>query len=250
MPVKLLNKFTLGCDPEFVATKAGRNVTIFERLQAQDVVGYDHGGRVLELRPYPHRGAYSLLKEIRSVFNRKHPNTQILQEFHLKAGGVAGPESLGGHVHFGFTPGVIGNQHFTPEQLTALDAVARILIRLDILPLEESRQRQELGHYGKYGDFRVSQASLEYRSMPSWLYSPKATMLAVTCAKLALVDPAGTTAALQPGGAGFPALETWLETFKDRDDNARRILERIPLRDFKAQPDADLNEVWRRPLGF
>src|SRR6266702_1360537 len=54
----VINKFLLGCDPEWVALDAnGRTMHL---ALHEEEIGTDHGGRVGEFRPKPCKGAYAL----------------------------------------------------------------------------------------------------------------------------------------------------------------------------------------------
>jgi hypothetical protein len=270
----LANDFLIGCDPEAAAlrkytrseydgnlpTPSIRDVETEEPVNLADYglsyegpVGYDHNGRVLEIRPSPFRGAYALTKEIQKIINH-HPSMVSLKSrgLKLRAGAmVVRPGrrslSLGGHIHLGVDPA-------KKDLVNALDRVTGTLERLDVLPSHECRQRRE-GEYGHFGDTRSAEdhfgdLRVEYRTMPSWLYDPKVTFIALTAAKLAALDPAHALEMLpQRTSVGWQRLRTWVDGFKDKDENAARlagILE-VPI---EAAPDENVFEVWERPLEF
>lgn len=237
----MLNTFLVGCDPEFVALNAsGNQINLADHFSADGEVGYDHGGRVGELRPEPTRGTYALTKRLQRLI--KSDRIVKLGASKLRAGARVHRDCLGGHVHLGFPLPVN-----TDERVTALDRVTAVLEALDILPANESRERRGTGNYGRFSDVRNSAGHTEYRTMASWLTDPKVAYLCLTAAKLAACDPKGTKENLK-AAASFDNLITWFRNYRSKDINARRALERVLSLGHKAlqvYPDVDFRERWR-----
>ena len=238
-----LNKFQLGCDPEFVALGPRNGIINVERFfpHVHGEVGSDHGGRVVELRPAPKFKAYSLVRQMKRLLNGEA--TQAIREYRWKAGAVAGPGlTLGGHVHLGMPIATANRNHVTG----ALDKLTLSLENLEILPSAESKARRDGGRYGHFGDVRASGADnhYEYRAMASWLFRPLSAFVCLTLAKLAAFRPARLN--------DFPAqlelrhLEEFARGYADRDDDARRLVERIfeRRRRLQGDPGVDLRESW------
>lgn len=256
--MKLVNEFKLGCDPEFVAVDgAGRIIHAENLLEHDGEVGYDHGGRVLEVRPAPAMGALPLVRRMQKLI--KSAKLAKLAPKKL----IAGPyyedayrlEPLGGHVHFGMAPyqrdgfaNPIPTKEGT-EIIRALDVTTKYLEHLDILPTDASvkRRRNPFG-YGRFGDIRDSNGHLEYRTMGSWLYDPKIAFLCLTAAKLAAADPVGALEALKEVG-GYGKFADWIDRYYNKDDNAARAVDRVLQLGHKAlkiDPSGDLRERWER----
>lgn len=234
----MLNTFLVGCDPEFAALGGdGTQINLSHFFPRDQEIGYDHGGRIGELRPEPTRGTYALTKKLRRLINS--PELARVNAAKLRAGAKVLNDSLGGHVHFGFPAK-------RDQRITALDTVTRTLEQLDILPRQESATRRQ-GNYGRFGDIRDSGGHLEYRTMASWLLDPKVAFLCLTAAKLACCDPEGTTFTLGKV-TSFDGLADWFRHYRTKDINARRVVERVVPLGHKAvqvQPDVDFRENWR-----
>ena len=238
----VLNKFLLGCDPEFVALDA-RGQLINGVVLGNGEIGYDHSGRVLELRPSPSKGAYSLVKKLRTLLGDKR--LQGLHAVKFRAGARVADMSLGGHVHFGVDP---TTTTLAGGPIAALDVVTRLLEHLDILPRNECQLRRR-GHYGRFGDVRVSHGKdgsphLEYRTMASWLHDPKVAFLCLTLAKLAVCDPGGTVQVLK-GVTSWSKLLDWVGNYRAKDTNAARVYEKlVDLKQVSLDPDVDFRGRW------
>lgn len=249
--MKLLNKFLVGCDPEFVVLdKAGNHVNVARLIAKEGSFGYDHNGDVLEVRPEPNVGIFVLIRRI----------AKILKEEKLKATGTsfrAGAlfqtgrrkVGLGGHVHFGFPV----NDPSSKIKVKALDELTKVLESLDILPKGESAARRAQFkdndlqfRYGRFGDVRAAgpENRMEYRTMASWLFSPITSFVCLTAAKLAAVAPERAIELLKDED-----LTKFFEAFQE-DANAKRVLERLIERKVKLQraPDKNLLTTWEEEL--
>lgn len=268
MGVHLANKFKLGCDPEFVVlNNEGEIVNVANQMEHHGVVGWDHGGAVVELRPSPSRGTYALVKRLQEIIKE---DAKHLHKYRWRGGAyyktVRRTAYLGGHVHLGFEP--FGDQivHvYDPLEkkqkekdynllIKACDRVTKTLEKLDILPTSESRTRRMESGYGTFGDVRScpnddgEKRHIEYRSMASWLYDPKTAYLVLTAIKQAGVSPSDAIALLgtQPS---WPKLKQFFEAFSEKDDNSARVVENVLSKGHKAlvaDPDADPKEAWQK----
>lgn len=252
----MINDFLIGCDPEFVLmNEKGQIVNSADSplyWTDEGQIGWDHNGRVQEFRPEPCKGTFALVRRIGALIRDKKV-TDL--NYKLRAGGRAGTESLGGHVHFGFPASKYADDEWgeqlrdltdkTKQAIPALDTVTRLLEHLDILPLQESANRRK-GTFGKFGDIRDSSGHMEYRTMASWLYDPRVAYLCLTAAKLAAADPSGALEALK-NASSFAGLEGWVARYKGKDTNATRAIEKIFAKGHKAvqiDPDVDIRERW------
>jgi hypothetical protein len=255
----MLNTFRVGCDPEFMLLdKEGKMVRADHHFpNYNDPIGCDHNGRLAEFHPAPTRGILPIVRKIQVSIN----SDKVAQlPYKLRAGAVACQDTLGGHVHFGFNSFQIpcngaGTKegyklNERGEKVTkALDALTKTLEHLDILPAQQSARRRAHDHgYGRFGDVRDCDGHMEYRTMASWLYDPKVAFLCLTAAKLAAVDPEGTSDALKNCDS-FAAFETWLNQYKSKDLNAARASEKLLERGLKyvqCDPEVDFRGRWER----
>lgn len=253
---EILNDFLVGCDPELAVIRDGAPIRVDTIVPHAGEIGYDHNGHVLEIRPRPYRGTYALVKEIRKLVTSSRmqemfPGCQLRAGAHLQGNGRE--LTLGGHIHLGVSP-------YRKGVVQALDRLTRAFEKLEILPHEECEARRNLSEYGRLGDIRHYEESdgnvhLEYRTMPSWLYSPKVAFTCLTAAKLAALDPDGALAQLKPKSMGGKGLSAWFEGFRNKDENATRLLDAViakeGLKGIQGNPDADVIKAWGgESLGF
>ena len=256
----MINDFKIGCDPEFMLCKDGRLLAANQYFPNGGEIGYDHGGRVAELRPGPSLGIMPIMRKLQDLING--PLITPI-DAKLRAGAFWNADCLGGHIHFGFNcftkkPPAGNGLHHGGElsargrQVTdALDALTKILEHLDILPEAESRQRRgsgqgEANHYGAFGDVRDCHGHMEYRTMASWLHDPKVAYMCLTAAKCAASDPEGTKLALE-GCTSFLKFRRWLEAYANKDVNAKRASEKLldkGLKHIQVDPSVDFKGRW------
>lgn len=246
VPAKLINSWMVGCDPEFVVmdTKGGI-VSTDGILPHNGVVGYDHSGDVVEIRPEPAHGTYALVRRLqKEILHNEH--LKRLEPYKWRAGAYirarvsrTGGErilTLGGHVHIDMPPVDYGEEPDRHKlRIDALDRVTDWLEKLDVLPSKECSDRRNdanavRNHYGQWSDWRPAAAGsghprMEYRTMCSWLFNPKVAYLSLTLAKIAAATPELTLEGLRKGQHSWPKLGTWLEHYRNRDSNVRRALE-------------------------
>lgn len=250
------NNFLIGADPEFAVLDA--NGRYMQVSLPQGKLGTDHSDRVVELRPDPSLTAEGLLEDIRRTLNRHE--LVAYRPYKWKAGAIAGANdsyvALGGHIHFDvpYSP----DTTFTANCLRALNRVASWFDGLEFFPKGEAVLRQRMG-YGNLGDARPAGRRgdglprLEYRTPPSWLYSPETTRLALTTFKLALVDPQHTLDALSNSDKiPMTKLRRFIGGFANTDSDAAIITQMIVadenrLRKFRGDPQADMKAAWNIP---
>ena len=151
--MKAINSFLVGCDPEFVILDSGGNIVNTsmgdEPLPKDGIIGYDHSGTVVEVRPEPCRGTYTLLKRIRELLNsstldpwRKHT---------WKAGAWCATPArnlpLGGHVHLDILPPEADGDvpYMLRERRQALETLnASITLVREEIEFEEGKARTAL----------------------------------------------------------------------------------------------------------
>lgn len=238
----LINPFLVGCDPECVAIKDGVRVNVRYILPHVGPVGWDHAGRVIEVRPTPSKSTHTLIKKIATLFQTtKFPATK------LRAGAFWNGMTLGGHVHLD-----VYMEGDNDLRTKALDKLTALLENLDILPTKESDARRAKrwvgrpGAYGQFSDCKWDHKRMEYRTMASWLYSPVTSYLCLTGAKLACAEPKATLDELDKGKVSTGKLIRFFEKFAESDWDAKRVVEKLLEPEVKLQrdPDSNLLEVW------
>jgi hypothetical protein len=253
MPPKaqLINSYKIGSDPEFICLGAkGELQEVTALLAPYGRVGYDHNGRIAEIRPSASRCALTHTRNIAELLNGE--GAKPIRNYRWKAGGFFkgdyNRESLGGHIHFDLP--FAESAKYVP----ALDRLTQQLEDCDVLPRTECAERRKHGqNYGRFGDIRPAGRGkvqrLEYRTPASWLFDPKTALYCLTTYKLAAAEPAVALDMLsKEGSAG--ELRKFLETFRGKDDDADFVLEKFlekgGLRTIKGNPDADVRAAWER----
>ena len=267
--LKLANRFKVGCDPEFAVLDRNGNLITTRIGGRHEQLGSDHSGRVVELRPTAAKSTYTLLRRLKTLLDA--PALEPFRKYRWKAGAIASRHpmllTLGGHVHLD-TLQFTKKKYWGDQMISVLDEIKNAqladtldrvtlnLERLDLLPRAEAVERRRGGNYGTLGDWRTSPGSeqggvedhFEYRTMSSWLYSPATTMISLTAAKLAAIDPALTMDVLPQKGASFERLVRFFEAFKGKDADADRVLEKLveaPRKVLRPDETADFKERWK-----
>ncbi len=260
--MNLVNSFLVGADPEYIAIdKAGLliNVAGYTTKDNPDVA-LDHNGDVLEIKPKPSKSTFRLVRRMRKLLLLHQVSKELIGAGLRLRGGAhyRTPKrmiTLGGHIHFNIPCSTADYRNQTipiailskenQERVKALDALTVLLEDLNILPKEDSHHRRRYGQgdYGKLSAVRGADKDehFEYRSMCSWLYSPVSTMICLTAAKLVATHPdiKMTTS--------MAALRLLFETFKEKDVDAARVVEKIfePKLKLEAQVEKDIQETWK-----
>lgn len=235
----LLNKFLVGADPEMVLMDPPQLINGLQahKFPTANFYGWDHQGFVLEPHPVPSCSVREVIKNTRKSL---HVIGHQFDRYKFRAGAyLTTPQrvvTLGGHVHLDLPK-------LSNAQITAMDVFSQNLEDLDILPKTECQQRQERGEYGRKSDIRSEHGHVEYRSMCSWLFSQKTSMLCMTGIKLAAIAPETIQSV-----DSYKALLKWLEDFKGKDDDVDWILDKDYLKvssSMTAKPDNNIKSVWR-----
>ena len=238
------NHFLIGADPELILVM-GREDEQAREIHASHLglslgtcFGSDLSGRQIELRPYPSKSA---LKVTASIAVTLRWLTYWLQKTSKqKIIFVCEPffnnDGIGGHVHFGRR-----RPMSLAAENAALDQMFDCLCAIDCFNAHSNRLRKELTPYGKRSDCRAQKHGYEYRTWPTWLSTPAQTMLALTMAKLAVLNPS-----LMGRTAGLPANEkkrfiyALAKLFAIRGDKDAQIvvqmLDSLPVTAYSAKP--------------
>lgn len=261
--VKVVNEFLIGCDPELIGIKDGKhaNASAFG-IPQRGPVGWDHGGDVIELRPRPAKTAFTLSLHLKDLVKTLTGGDKFRAGAYFKGEpdvlGRPKEMTLGGHVHIDVPFELV--DYGQRQRVAALDEVTHRLEELDVLTKAEMPLRRTRGKavfagiagtpYGAFGDVKSADGAnrLEYRTMPSWLYSPVTTFLALTSAKLAAAHPEETLRHFMFQPASKAKLRGFFELFSDKDVDAKRAVEMIfeANRSIVRDPDVDVVKTWEK----
>jgi hypothetical protein len=209
---RLVNRFTLGADPEFTFhTKQGR-YTHAETLGMNTMTGFgcDMCGRVAEVRAYPSRFALEVVAGIMETL-RWIPFVHQAGSLDWKATTcIDANNTCGGHLAFGRKRG-----HETA--LGILDDTIEFLLKAKLLNEVSFAARQIETKYGKPRDYRVQGYGFEYRTPPTCLDSPWHQYLVLVINKLLVYR--GKPSLYNPKQAQEGVKEL-LEQYQNLDDDA------------------------------
>ncbi|MCK9556287.1 hypothetical protein M0R36_10850 [bacterium] len=163
----------IGCDPEFGYTLLNKekekiifngNMPPFKT----DIIGWDHGGKVVELRPKPGSPMFVVTQiglSLRAVDKTFKNHLKGIETIVYHSGGFGEPSS-GGHIHIDKNK----NKTINDKMKNAIEKWDKLNF-LDCEPGRESR----LGRgYGKHGEYRDDHdKSIEWRTPSSWLSDPR-----------------------------------------------------------------------------
>lgn len=258
--LKLINEFLIGCDPELLVLNAEKqHVNVRPFISQNGVVGWDHNGDVLEVRPRPAKSSFTLLRHIWEALNiEKFGIWQYRAGAYFKT--PTRSLTLGGHIHINLP--LKKTEVESRLRVLALDELTRNFEELDILPKAECFLRRKRGKeiglnnpdhaYGSFGDVRekANGARLEYRTMASWLFSPITSLLCLTAAKLASAAPRETFSTFLMGDVSKGRLVRFFEMFKEKDADAARVTEKVfeSGLELSRDPAADVMQTWKAEL--
>lgn len=155
------DKLTIGCDPEFLLKRKDSNalVNASHVLPFNGKVGSD--GELGELRPNPSDEVYEVMNNLRELIQSipfKTPHIPVAQSYHR--GYLAGF-----HVHLGIPKLIL--RYPEPEFETFVRNVIATLDYFVGIPStlfeDTDKRRTSNSEYGKAGDFRITECTLEYR---------------------------------------------------------------------------------------
>jgi len=175
---EIISQITLGADPEIGYIKNGQQVMAYSLLRnTSSGVGLDGHSDISEIRlKGPVKTPTEIVSEIRGYL--KELNTKLDKNIIVVAGGLAGPDPLGGHIHFGNTKfRRFQDMHFYGERLD-------LYLAIPVLILENTNQARarRQSSYGRLFVDRDQSAietknygGFEYRTLSSYLVSPSMT---------------------------------------------------------------------------
>lgn len=224
--MNLVNDFTIGSDPEFAFARAHDSI----KMPAADIglkpglcSGADQNLRLVEVRPKESRSALEHVAGILSTLRWLCISCPDAPAYRWRCGAFFSGDGLGGHVHFG------RKEVDVKREVRILDGLAAVLRALPLFPVMEWDRRMKgdaykLKKYGLPGDFRYQAHGYEYRSLPSWLGSPRQAFIVLAASKLALLSEqriASWSKRRWQKSTAREALQKLAGEFEERDDDAR-----------------------------
>lgn len=233
---QLVNKFSLGADPEYAFVDV-----LGKYCHAQDVgmstilpFGCDMAGRQAELRAHSSRFA---LEVVASLVDALRWIPQFYDTDHLKwvAMPYVGNDGCGGHIHFG------RKRPTRDAEVRLLDNAFFMLTATGVFNPLSVKMRGSNTKFGGYGDYRLQSHGYEYRSFPTWMYSPWGAYFTLVISKLMLYH-----------GVNFQAVrgqEMWqlinlLRLYRNVDDDAAIALKAWHQRGFPIPDEKCFRERW------
>lgn len=236
---KLINRFSLGADPEFVMTDlAGRYLYAqdlgFDTLSA---FGCDMSGRQAELRVYPSKSVLEIVASIVDTLRWMY----VFGGNARAANWIATPyanindvrDGVGGHIHFG------RKRPSRKKEVGCLDGVGKLLLDAGVLDKVNQNRRAENTNYGRNGDYRPQVHGYEYRTLPTWLCSPEVAFTTMVSSKLSVLMPE----ALKVKKSDVQ-LKNLIYSFKHRDDDAAILTRYIERKGLPKAHNGDFKALW------
>lgn len=230
---RLVNRFKVGADPEFIFVDGDGRYTFAEKLglSTMHAFGCDMAGRQAEIRAYPSRFALETVASIVDSMRWLALTHSASLGLHWIAIAHFGKDGVGGHIHFG------RRRPNRDQDIKVLDSVTNTLTALNILDQKNSHRRVSLTNYGKCGDIRLQAHGYEYRTLPTQLSSPWLTYFVLTLSKLAVYQ-----------GEKVPynssSILNLLEKYQDMDDDAAIALKALKLMGQPVDFQTDFKERW------
>lgn len=174
----------LGMDPEFVLRRPGpegKIVPASRYFGRRGRVGCDSvriGDRLVyplvELRPSPAAEPMELLRNLYAAMRLAASRIEDASLEWLAGGMPASGLALGGHIH-------VSGVALHADLLRVMDNY----MALPLVLLEDSTTQRRRPRYGALGDFRRQfHGGFEYRTLPSWIVSPKIALGVISLAKV------------------------------------------------------------------
>ena len=152
---------TIGCDPEFILVSNQRKIVEAGRVfKREGQIGNDAG--LGELRPDPSIDTPGLMRNIQSLIKRIPSITEHRPYGFTSIRGWM----LGFHVHLGIPQEVLSyasekHHQFMRSLIYVMDFFVGVP---SVLADKSDARRLSLGPYGKGGDYRIKECTIEYRT--------------------------------------------------------------------------------------
>lgn len=239
---RLVNRFTVGADPEFFFLGAGGKYVFAEsyELTTLTAFGCDLAGRQAELRVAPSRYILELVASIVETLRwmgAAHFETLSLiwSAMPYIEGGPRGRDGAGGHVH------LARKSVEMQMQMVSLDSATKLLLGAGVLNKKAFDNRAAGTDYGKWGDFRKQSFGYEYRTTPTWMASPTVAYLTLVVHKLLSYHH---TAVVPVIGKEKEQIINLLRLYRGTDDDAALALLMLQAHGWPLDDSSDFKSRW------
>lgn len=177
---------TLGCDPEFFILWHKRRIAATTYLPFAGEIGCD--GELGELRPMYGRHEDQVVSTLGQLIPQIPARLKRIdwatgfpedgRQFSYEAHSYYGSVAAGFHVHLGIPPEILNTKRdFSRAAMNHMVQCLDWYLSVPLIPLEVSHERRVgRSNYGRPGDYRVSNVTLEYRTPGAfYLRSPTLT---------------------------------------------------------------------------
>lgn len=168
--------FMIGADPEFaVCDSSGEIVPACDVISPRHHFGLDGCDEIAELRPSPSFNPSEVVSNIHKDLVAGYNSNPDARHLEWVAGSHVEGYCIGGHIHLGLRASM-KNTGLTPNNTydglaLYLDTYLAQVVRLIENTTQARKRRSE--EYGFLGDFRPNSHGMEYRTLGSWLTSPR-----------------------------------------------------------------------------
>lgn len=236
---RLVNRFKLGADPEFVLHHPEKGYVYAEAcgLNTLQAFGCDMAGRQAEIRAYPSRFALEVVASVMDALRwMAFAHQDTLSSLNWLATAYNGKDGSGGHIHLG------RRRPDRAVEVAILDSTTRLLLDAGVLDTKGFRNRQMRTHYGKESDVRLKAHGYEYRTLPTEMASPWLMYFVLVINKLFVYSGASqlTAPCLPPK----QQLVHMLAQYADRDDDAAIAYKAIKNWGLPGEDVTDFRSRW------
>lgn len=235
---RLVNRYMIGADPEFAFMDEGVYIHA-EKIGMNTLLpfGCDMAGRQAELRAEPSRWAVEVLASMTDALRwipTFHPQANTLKWCAMP---VIGLDGCGGHWH-------IGRKRPNRDlEVKVLDSVTFTLSQTGVYNREKMHERQRVTKFGRPGDVRLQTHGYEYRTAPTWLYSPLGAYIACVANKLAVLFETPLHYGKDIESAKLRILNLF-RYYRGLDDDAKLALRAIEVHGFPVAHEDDFKDNW------
>src|SRR6267378_676830 len=242
---RLVNRFTIGADPEFSLTDQGKLCPAMKiGLQTGLAFGMDMNGRLAELRPAPSRFALDVVASMLSELRWMALYLPQSLKYNWLSSPYDGQDGVGGHVHIARQR----NEKDRREDVNSLSYLNSWMLKVGVFSSALNASRTSHTKYGHSNDIRMQKYGYEYRAFPTWLDSPWLAYLVLVLSKLSVYNPKLIRNIFVNGSKNQKGLERsighLLAFYKNVDDDAWIAFHALRKWGLTKQEGVDFRNNW------
>lgn len=236
---RLVNRFFLGADPEFVFTDIEGRYIHAEKagMTTLQAFGCDMSGRQAEIRAYPSRFALEVVASVMDALRwMSYAHGPVIDPLSWVAVAYNGKDGCGGHIHIG------RKRPDRQKEVGRLDRLTEGLLRMGVLSSQPFILRRNHTNYGRYGDSRLQSHGYEYRTLPTALANPWLSYFVMVACKLTVYEDENY---LKGGITDRPSQIMGLfDKYKYLDDDAAICVKALKVHGLPKDSSADFKGFW------